>query len=759
LIIFAAFLGLQLLGLSALAQETRPGNSLITLNFPENLDLKVLVDYVAERLSINIAYDEQINDKRVTLRTPAPIPKSSLLDLLEGALKMKGMALVDGDQPGWKRIVPATDLLQVAPRSIPAPRGEGEPAPLDAASAAVVTQVFALKRTEPGRIEQAVKSLLTQPGSSTLSLPEQGLIVVTDYASNMTRVADLIALLDRARDNIIVEFLPVEHLEAAELAPQITQLLASKQKAAGTAANVEGLDVSFTPRTNQLVLVGTRERIEEARTLAASLDTPLAVDTRVYQFHTASVDRVDRLVKELIGPLQAKRAYRSAADREAGLLVVTATQAVHARIVELRAGLDRPVPQGQSRVRSYRLENATAADVLDTIQALEGGEGFEDVTIAAADQVEPASPRGDLEARPPAEPQGPNQPPPAPGAAPPLPPVQAVDSQTGSLLPRDANGAAKGVRTKNASVTADENTNSIIVMAEPEIQEIYAQLIRMLDRRRPQVLVELTLVAVDTTRNFNLGVEIIGRGTAGPTRFLNFTSFGLSEIDPESGQVMLTPGVGFNGAVLTADVADIVIQALKANTRARVSSSPKLLVNDNATGTLASVAESPFTSLNASDTVATTSFAGFVSAGTTVSLTPHISEGDHLQLEYTVTLNNFTGQATTSGGAVLPPPRQTNSVNSKVTVPDGHTIVVGGLNRKNMSRTKTGVPILGDIPLVEYFFSNRTETESEQTLFVFIKPVILRDDQFKDLKYLSERETRKAELGRPFPSSVPLTVR
>src|SRR5689334_16370714 len=80
------------------AQSTQPlipEQSLITLNFPENFELKVLVDYVAQRLSLNILYDEQIASKRITLKTPAEIPKSSLLGLLESALKMKGLALVE----------------------------------------------------------------------------------------------------------------------------------------------------------------------------------------------------------------------------------------------------------------------------------------------------------------------------------------------------------------------------------------------------------------------------------------------------------------------------------------------------------------------------------------------------------------------------------------------------------------------------------------------------------------------------------------
>ena len=71
-----------------------------------------------------------------------------------------------------------------------------------------------------------------------------------------------------------------------------------------------------------------------------------------------------------------------------------------------------------------------------------------------------------------------------------------------------------------------------------------------------------------------------------------------------------------------SEVADAVIQAMANHTRSKVLSAPRLVVADNAAGTLASVQEVPYTSVNASTTVATTSFAGFAEAGTTIQVTP-----------------------------------------------------------------------------------------------------------------------------------------
>jgi type II secretory pathway component GspD/PulD (secretin) len=125
-------------------------------------------------------------------------------------------------------------------------------------------------------------------------------------------------------------------------------------------------------------------------------------------------------------------------------------------------------------------------------------------------------------------------------------------------------------------------------------------------------------------------------------------------------------------------------------------------------------------------------------------------------LEYVVSLSSFTGAAANSN---VPPPSQENRVESQVTIPDGSTIVVGGLNTSNASKAIDKVPLLGDIPGLGALFSRQRDSNSNSTLFVFIRPVILRDDQFADLKYLSIDEVRRANLPGDHPVSEPALMR
>lgn len=353
--------------------------------------------------------------------------------------------------------------------------------------------------------------------------------------------------------------------------------------------------------------------------------------------------------------------------------------------------------------------------------------------------------------------------PPEPGSELPQPPAVRQPNSQGESNPQEeqaANSAAPGGPEDSeaarllgqARVTADTHTNALIVVAEPAVQRVYAELIKQLDRRRPQVLIEAKFVIVDTSDDFSLGVEVSGGDRKGGKRLFAFSSYGLSTVDAVSGALSLVPGLGFNGTLVDPDVADAVLRAVSSHSRARVISAPRILVNDNATGQLTSVSEVPFTSINASQTVATTSFAGFAEAGTTITVTPRISDEDQLQLDFAITLNTFTG----TGGEGVPPPRQTEEVTSQITIPDGHTVIVGGLNRGNRSQDYTGLPLLDKVPLVRAATGLTTTARSCTSMFVFIRPIILREDKFRDLKFLSGRDVRNACLRPEYPQSEPV---
>ncbi len=311
-----------------------------------------------------------------------------------------------------------------------------------------------------------------------------------------------------------------------------------------------------------------------------------------------------------------------------------------------------------------------------------------------------------------------------------------------------------------ARVSAGVGTNSLIVYAPSSVQPLYERLIRSLDQRRPQVMIEADIIAVDTTDDFSLGVEVSIGDRTGAKKLFKFTQFGLSTVDPTNGFLTIDPSLGFNGVLIDPDVADAIVQALSAHTRSRVLATPKILVNDNQTGTLESVDSVPFASVNASQTVATTSLGGDQQAGTIITVTPHINEDDHLQLEFEVEFSSFSGATAAVGdnGQTLPPPRQIDRVGSIVTIPDGKTVVVGGLKQRSGSDTFLGLPFVEKIPILRELTSLTTESGRTTSFFLFIRPKILRDSRFQDLRYLSDIEAQDAAIPGDVPQSGPILI-
>jgi len=754
------------------------------MDFPaEGVEISVLADIVTQRLHIPILYDDTIKNKRVIIRVPIKVPESALMGILQSALRMKEMALVDAEQPGWKQIVIAPNLAAVA-----------KPGPQTGEAEGAIAQVFVLQHADPTHIAEAIKPFLTQPNGYTQVDALRKVLIISDYANVLHRVAELIRRLDVDSPPAEIRFVPLKQAEASILAPAVTQILTSRETSHASGGAPSGIVVTADDRSNQLVVAAPAERLKEVLDLIEGLDKAPSLTTKVYRFKSVSADRVDHLMRGLLEPSLLKRAYQSVVDRESESLAVSATPEVHARLDELVKQLDVQTAEGQSPIHFYKLRNTKASDVLSTISSLLGqdesdkskGEENGESTGAAgpaggaggnmssgaqsSGQASPSSPRsaansaGGLSSGFGSSGLGTSSAGGISGGG-----MQSSGGSTGSssdvryVSPALGGGTSSGgaqapasVKAKNATVAADVNTNTIIVIAPPRVQDTYAELIKRLDERRPQVQIECTIVTLDTSNGFAFGVDIGRLGGFGTSQVLTLSSFGVSTPNATTGQLVPGASTGGTFALLSPRIANIVVNALATNSRSRFLSAPQLLVNDNGKGKLESVAQEPFAViLDASTTQSLTSLGGMAQAGTSITVEPHISEADYLQLSYSIELSNFTGSAANG----LPPPSEKNSVDSSVTIPDGYTIVVGGLTTKSFNTAVNTIPILGDIPFLKYLFGTRSNNLNDTTLFVFIKPVILRDDKFEDLKFLSTRSSTQAGLPSDYPQGEPIPMK
>jgi general secretion pathway protein D len=287
--------------------------------------------------------------------------------------------------------------------------------------------------------------------------------------------------------------------------------------------------------------------------------------------------------------------------------------------------------------------------------------------------------------------------------------------------------------SEDVFVLADEANNQIVVKAPKQLQPQFAKLIRNLDLRRPQVYIDCK---ISFNTNFGLGALPTPTGTTGNTGgFL-------------APKLVATALPGLTAAIIRSDQVPIIINAIATNTDARIVSTPQLLVDDNFAAEISSINRVPTSVASQSNGSTINSVGPDAEAGTTLTVTPHISEGGYLNLEYQIELSSFTGPATSSGGITLPPPSIRNNLASdSVTLPSDSTIVIGGLTFENINSSVFKIPFLGDIPLIGQLFRDDRQESQRTTLYVFITPRVMRDPSFADLRLLTEGPAKVLKEG------------
>ncbi|MCY2926845.1 MAG: hypothetical protein NT031_15700, partial [Planctomycetota bacterium] len=301
--------------LGGVPPATRPADDgMITVNFPENLDVKALMDYVNKRLGMKIICDASLASRRVTVISQARIPKDSVLSLIQSVLKVSGLALVDADEPGWKQVVPTTDLMAVS-RGMPT-----DAATLaDAQATTVVTQTFVPRYVSLSVIEGAIRPFLSKPGGNMFVVPDRNMLFVTDYAPNVRRAAALIPVLDQPGQKTKLRFVPIKNRLAATVATQVTALLQKRQAASGRGETRGGqITVTDEPGTNQVVIIAPDGEESEAIKLIEMFDTPANTQLQTYHFEHISPVRVDTLMRKFLETSISGKTYHSVIDAESG---------------------------------------------------------------------------------------------------------------------------------------------------------------------------------------------------------------------------------------------------------------------------------------------------------------------------------------------------------------------------------------------------------------------------------------------------------
>lgn len=622
--------------------------------------------------------------------------------------------------------------------------------------------------------------------SGAIALDEGGgLLLLSDLASRLDQSLAMLALLDVPAGATDVIEVPVRNLTAPALATLVAQVAAKRELVARE--KVPG-EVLASPAGNAVLVVAPADRVAYWRDLVERLDRRERVETVTYAPRSFSprevADLVEQTIKDPPGVPTDDR-WRVVADELTGTLVITATPSQHESIRALVERLDATPAAARRPARSFAIRNRPVAEVRAILEDMAGAGLIGDVTTDSGPPGSSSGPSGGASPWPPAEARPAGTPPASatPTSGPTSVATPSAQRPVAGHMPSSparAGGwdAQRGPRDDSPlRLTTDDGTNTLIVMADPRTLAQVEALLPTLDVRQPQVMLEVLLVSLSDSQKTDLGVELDKLTLNGNTSFRLSSLFGLSGRSG-AGEPLVGNGAGLTGLVLSPGDFSIVVRALQTINRGRSLSMPRLLVANNQQATLNSTLDQPYASTNASNTVTTTSFGGSQQAGTQISLKPQIvggwsaarSEGDaeaghgsagvrlgeHLNLEYSISLSSFVGAA---ASANLPPPRQENRVQSSASLPDGYTVVVGGIDLDTDGKGTSQVPGLGSIPILGEAFKSRSSTTSRTRFYVFIRATVMRADGYEDLKYASDAATAEAGVDDGWPVLRPRVIR
>lgn len=302
-----------------------------------------------------------------------------------------------------------------------------------------------------------------------------------------------------------------------------------------------------------------------------------------------------------------------------------------------------------------------------------------------------------------------------------------------------AAGQAPAVNVLPVNIQAEESSNSLVITAPPDIFDALDGVIKQLDIRRAQVMVEGIIAEVSSNLNSQLGVQWIADGTPGgdgPVGVVNFSNTGSITDLASSIALSGIPSFG-NGMTLglgrfNSDNVNFaaILKALKADGSTNILSTPSLVTLDNEEAEIIVGQEVPFvtgsfTSTGAGTGNVTNPFQTISreNVGITLKVKPQISEGDAIKLDIEQTIDSLS----TAAGAV-DLITNTRSIKTSIIVDNRQVVILGGLIRDDVQESLQKVPLLGDIPLLGWLFRSKTTTKDKTNLMVFLQSTILRDE-------------------------------
>jgi len=648
----------------------------------EDIELDALAQQVERVTKKSFVFQEALlKNKKVTLRSEKPITPDEFYRVFQSLCQMNGFALVPAPEEN-------INLVKI----VPSVQGAKEPGaqPVLARGAAlpagegVVYYVLTPKHVSGQRASAVVQPALSGSGQ-LVPVPNSDLLLVIDASSAVQRAEKILALVDVPGDPVVLAAIPLKSLQAAQAKTQVTELIQALEKVTTGETGRSRLEVLSDDRLNQLTLIGREAEVKRVQEylLQADRELPSVVRTiGYYRLKNVPVQEIVDSVRQFLGLAVTVR--ESGRKREAGKApggLPGAPQRETAGAAVMPASITPPAPAGGA-IRSEGEPQEPAAQTAPRETIRKGG--------ATPSGVGPSS---DIE-------------------------VAALESQ-----------------------------NTLVVIGNQAVHEEVKKILDNLDRRKGQVLIEVAILQVTGDDQLETGVEVLFKQETNNGGLIQGgTQFGKSTAADPGGSGFPTVGnlntfTGGSFRYVKPDEISALIRLVQTKSHVNILSQPLLLVNDNEAANFTTKVSEPTVAVSQGTVGNVTSFAGFAEAVTSLAITPTISPDGYLTLKITQSFEEFSGESATAG---VPPAKVSNNVTTLITVPDRHTAILGGFTRDAVTDTRSGIPILMDIPVVKWLTSSTTQRVTKSRLYLFVRPRVLSSEGFDDLKSVSREKAGQA---------------
>lgn len=500
-------------------------------------------------------------------------------------------------------------------------------------------------------------------------------------------------------DEMVTRVVQVKNVSVRELAPLLRQFT---DQAGG------GHVVNYDP-SNVIMMTGQAEVVNRLVDIIQRVDKAGNQDIEIIKLSFASAGEVVRILDNIYkkqgqGDQPEFLIPKIVADERTNSVIVSGELQARQRVAEIVKRLDAQ-QENQGNTRVYYLKYAKAEDLVKVLQ------GVSNSMVAAA-----------------------------------------AGQNAGQAA---GQGAARSSSRGDVSIESHTESNSVVVTAQPDMLRSLEDVIRQIDVRRAQVLVEAIIVEIGETSGINLGVQWISE-TGGMQQFTNSgipistvaagaAAVGRTQKGTETTTVApdgtrtttKTPDQepdytnigqalsGVNGALLGIIKNDwgAILQAVTSDSNSNILATPHLTTLDNQESYFIVGEEIPIKTTTSPGQGGTNPFTTLdrLEIGIKLKVTPQINEGNAVKLTIEQEVSGRAGEI--EGNPIV----SKREIKTTVMAEDGATVVLGGLIDEDVQESESKVPLLGDIPLIGQLFRSNKSEKKKRNLMVFIRPTIMRE--------------------------------